>query len=216
MDMALDVISDCSSEEWRFVTAKREVSIFSRITPSSNGMHEVKSVTTVSAGVDDILRHLTNPNRRRSKKDSVFESKVIETDPSNDTTTLYRAQKMPWPLKVGPPPSSPPVHPAPSPHPPPPQVRDFVLVSKVIRLKSGPRAGGAVWAVWSTVHPDYPPTEERVRAQCKCLSWILEPVTDWKTNVTYLLQVDLQGSLPTKIKNKIMTQDAMCAADLSR
>ena len=182
-------ISSLTSDDWTFVTTKRAVSIFSRATtPADGGLNEVKSLTTVNAGVQDILQHLTNPHRRRSKKDNVFENELISTQ--NGFDLVYRAQKMPWPLKV----------------------RDFLLRSTILPAPNG----GKVWKVWSVVHPDYPPTPARVRANCQCMSWLLDPVTPWKTNVTYLLQVDLQGSLPMKIKNKIMTQDAMSAADLAR
>jgi len=190
MDIAREVMTDSLAYDWNFIATKRDVSIFSRSSQSDVSVQQVKAVTLMNSGLEAILAHLTNPNRRRGKKDAVFESKLIEDDPDSKTQVLYRAQKMPWPLKV----------------------RDFVLNSKVIRKTNGT----VIWAVWSTTHPDYPPQEDRIRAFCKSSSWIIEPIHSFKSNVTYLAQVDLQGSIPTKIKNKFMTQEAMWVADVSR
>ncbi|GMI10902.1 hypothetical protein TrVE_jg5860 [Triparma verrucosa] len=189
MDIAKEVLSSSDSLDWSFVASKRDVSIFSRQV-ADESVQQVKAVTVINAGLENILSHLTNPNRRRGKKDAVFESKLISTDESTKSQVLYRAQKMPWPLKV----------------------RDFVLNSRVIKKTNGT----AIWAVWSTTHPDYPVRDDRIRAWCKNSSWIISPITSYKSNVIYIAQVDLQGSIPTKIKNKFMTQEAMWVADVSR
>ncbi|GMH48550.1 hypothetical protein TL16_g00315 [Triparma laevis f. inornata] len=167
MDIAKEVLAASDSLDWAFVASKRDVSIFSRQV-ADESVQQVKAVTVINAGMENILSHLTNPNRRRGKKDAVFESKLISSDESTNSQVLYRAQKMPWPLKV----------------------RDFVLNSRVIRKTNET----AIWAVWSTTHPDYPVRDERIRAWCKISSWIISPITSYKSNVIYIAQVDLQGS----------------------
>lgn len=109
MDIAQEVLADSLAYDWNFIATKRDVSIFSRSSRNDVSVQQVKAVTVVSAALEQILAHLTNPNRRRGKKDAVFESKLVDDDPATKTQVLYRAQKMPWPLKV----------------------RDFVLNSKV-------------------------------------------------------------------------------------
>jgi hypothetical protein len=83
------VLSSVGSSLWSFVVTKRDVSIFSRPPDSSlsiaslddsesdSRVQMVKAVTVINGCVDDIVAHLTNPYRRRSKKDAVFESKLI-------------------------------------------------------------------------------------------------------------------------------------------
>ena len=64
--------------------------------------------------------------------------------------------------------------------------------------------------------PDYPIFDKRVRATVELSAWVVSPVTPFKSNVTYVACVDLKGSIPLKIKNKFMTQEAMWVADVSR
>lgn len=69
MDIAKEVLSSSDSLDWSFVASKRDVSIFSRQV-ADESVQQVKAVTVINAGLENILSHLTNPNRRRGKKDA--------------------------------------------------------------------------------------------------------------------------------------------------
>eukprot|EP00518_Triparma_eleuthera_P015995 CAMPEP_0197547064 /NCGR_PEP_ID=MMETSP1320-20131121/1501_1 /TAXON_ID=91990 /ORGANISM="Bolidomonas sp., Strain RCC2347" /LENGTH=520 /DNA_ID=CAMNT_0043106761 /DNA_START=294 /DNA_END=1853 /DNA_ORIENTATION=- len=190
MDIAREVMTDSLAYDWNFIATKRDVSIFSRSSQSDVSVQQVKAVTLMNSGLEAILAHLTNPNRRRGKKDAVFESKLIEDDPDSKTQVLYRAQKMPWPLKV----------------------RDFVLEQQ--GDKEDERDGDMGCVVYNT--PRLPAAGGQDPGILQEQLVDNEPIHSFKSNVTYLAQVDLQGSIPTKIKNKFMTQEAMWVADVSR
>ncbi|GMI11659.1 hypothetical protein TrLO_g12278 [Triparma laevis f. longispina] len=69
MDIAKEVLAASDSLDWAFVASKRDVSIFSRQV-ADESVQQVKAVTVINAGMENILSHLTNPNRRRGKKDA--------------------------------------------------------------------------------------------------------------------------------------------------
>lgn len=69
MDIAKEVLAASDSLDWAFVASKRDVSIFSRHV-ADESVQQVKAVTVINAGMENILSHLTNPNRRRGKKDA--------------------------------------------------------------------------------------------------------------------------------------------------
>ena len=81
----------------------------SAVQPPLCCVDQIKGCVLIPAPLSEVLAHVLNPVRKRSKKDPVFENYVIEEDRQKDIVrrcgtevgqVIYRAQKMPWPLQV--------------------------------------------------------------------------------------------------------------------
>ena len=61
--------------------------------------------------------------------------------------------------------------------------------------------------------PDSTPTKDYVRGELIFGGWIFRPAAGGKgTNVTYLVQTDLKGTLPKAVVNSVATQQAFLVA----
>ncbi len=118
------------SRDWKFLSSKQDMSIYCRrpfafanSEPRGGGgggatssslppvcqVDLIKGDVMIPAPVDEVVAHLLNPLRKRSKKDPVFDNYIIEEEKQAEVRRLhgagvgqliYRAHKMPWPLQV--------------------------------------------------------------------------------------------------------------------
>eukprot|EP01137_Pigoraptor_chileana_P008819 Opistho-2@56171 len=90
--------------------------------------------------------------------------------------------------------------------------RDFVVMQSIRRLPDG----GYVLAGVSVEHPDHPELSGFVRANIVCGGFVIRPVEGepMKTDLVYVAQVDLRGSIPSAVVNKVTAAQPMVVANV--
>jgi hypothetical protein len=69
--VANDLYKSIHCQGWEFISTKRNVSIFAHLPPGQK-IQQVKATSTIDASVIDIVKHVSNPYKKRNtKKDPV-------------------------------------------------------------------------------------------------------------------------------------------------
>ena len=66
--------------------------------------------------------------------------------------------------------------------------------------------GNIILIAKSVEHPKCPEAKPYVRATLHIGGWVLEPAPNNSTKVTYLMQTDINGSVPTFVVKKVTSQ----------
>ncbi|TPX68871.1 hypothetical protein SpCBS45565_g02823 [Spizellomyces sp. 'palustris'] len=88
--------------------------------------------------------------------------------------------------------------------------RDFVTTNMI---HFDPKTGAVYYTATSVVDQSAPTDPKRVRAHLTVAGWILKPVSGG-VSVSYIVQVDVKGSIPSSIIKVIQTQTPLCIAEV--
>lgn len=142
---------------------------------ASGGLYVIMSQGIINRTPDDILAYLEDISRK-PEYDPMFESgRVVEKLP-DDMEIAYQKYKKTGPVSA----------------------RDFCLLQKRFVISDSYVAAVAT----SVNHPDVPDTQF-VRAHLYMGCFMLEKIDQVRTKVTYMVHVDIKGSIPKFIVNKV-------------
>jgi len=85
--------------------------------------------------------------------------------------------------------------------------RDIVATS-IVEYKEGEEL---IIAITSVEEPTLPPVSSHVRANTPISGWVLKPLEGGAISITYIVHVNLNGSIPSAFVKKVQSQTPLCA-----
>eukprot|EP01089_Gocevia_fonbrunei_P015219 TRINITY_DN437_c0_g4_i2.p1 TRINITY_DN437_c0_g4~~TRINITY_DN437_c0_g4_i2.p1 ORF type:complete len:212 (+),score=54.00 TRINITY_DN437_c0_g4_i2:93-728(+) len=144
----------------------------------------VRSQAEINASVDTVGDYMWNETAEAKKKDdeTLLEHTVV-VEPSNELRLLYQLYKLPWPISN----------------------RDALFYAAIKRDEKGAR-----YHIGKSIpNQDVVKTPSgTVRAQVLTSAYVMQPLEGNKTLLTYVVQLDPKGSLPTALVNSSQGKSA--------
>ena len=161
-----------SAAEWELQREETGITVYTRPVPNS-GIREFKGIAEVDHNAKLILALLGDSDRFKTWFPNTPESKLVERD--GNVSVQYSVMEAPWPVSD----------------------RDNVLRSVTSHDDETGRINIQVAAA-----PDaYPEQQGRVRVKKAKGSWVLEPLSDSKTRVTFQMHLEPGGGIPEWLTN---------------
>jgi len=160
-------------EGWEDLGTIKEIAGTRLMTES--GLYVVRAKGIIPAGPEEILALVSDLERKKLWDPMFVEGRVVK-EFTPDLKVNYQHFYAPWPVSH----------------------RDFVFMSAVHREADGT----IVYTGTSIDLPWMPDVSGLVRGEMVRGGFILRPLGDRETKVTYLVHVDPRGMLPTMIVNK--------------
>ena len=162
-------------EDWQQVKDRNDIHVFNRAIDGSP-LKEFKGVTTMDASLAECLKVIDDSESFRYWFQYVSEIRELKTSPDH-TKTLYVVHDLPWPV----------------------QDRDNILFGS---WKQDKKSLEVVISI--TGLPDYlPKNEQYIRIPRASASFVLTPISKYKTQVTYSANVDSGGEIPVWLANAV-------------
>jgi len=158
--------------EWDLQRQENGVTIYTRPVPNSD-IREFKGIAEVDHNAQMILALLRDSERFKTWFPNTRESKLVERD--GDVSVQYSVMDAPWPVSD----------------------RDNVLRS----VMSHDDETGQIKIEVAAAPNAYPEQPDRVRVNKANGSWILEPLSDSKTRVTFQMHLEPGGGIPEWLTN---------------
>ena len=180
-------LSLLSQDSWNFVSEANDVRVFSRELDGSS-VKVIKGEGTVEANAELIYSVVSDPYRRQWYDETCTESRVVESldESTNLVHNCFEARTIFCRAAS----------------------RDFVFVARSSQLQNGT----CVVASKSVDSELVPPLKNFVRARVLLGGWIIRPSSQNSNRslVTYIIHLDLGGSVPMWIKKLVMEDQPMC------
>ena len=176
-----------SSPDWEYLGDPDDIHCYKRTL--ENGINMTKGVGLINKSAEEIRSLLWTYNRKKEWDDSLEEIYVISQF-SEDFRLIYQRFSAPWPVSG----------------------RDFVFATKYYSTEQGiliigqsidaniPIKDGIVRGE-EDPFANSPP--EIVRGEVICSAYLLKPLSNTSTEVTYMVAIDPKGSIPTFIVNSV-------------
>ena len=159
-----------AEDGWRPLVTQDGVSVVERDSPG-RALPELEAKVEIDAGIFEVLAVIVDvPNQTKWMHDCV-EARFVRRDPA-DVAVIYNRTAQPWPVSD----------------------RDVVLHTEVVLLEPGKRAAVRFANVEDA---GAPPVDGVVRMPRLAGVWDLVALSPTRTRVTYRLDADPGGSLPT-------------------
>jgi ribosome-associated toxin RatA of RatAB toxin-antitoxin module len=158
--------------EWDLQREENGITIYTRPVPNS-GIREFKGIAEVDHNAKMILALLRDIDRFKTWFPNTPESKLVERD--GDVSVQYSVMDAPWPVSD----------------------RDNVLRS----VTSHDDETGQIQIQVAAAPDAYPEQPDRVRVKKAKGSWILEPLSELKTRVTFQMHLEPGGGIPEWLTN---------------
>jgi hypothetical protein len=171
---------------WVSVVEKNGVTICKKSVPG-NPLNMMRGACVIRRSPDSVLAMVTN-KERKAEWDSLFRSARLVEELCPEYEIACDEYKAVWPTSP----------------------RDFCTVRGVARLADGT----IIAAGKSVTHPRCPEGNGFVRGNVHMAGFVLQPLSPSSTQVIYLSNADVKGSLPTAIVNKVSMEQPMCVAGL--
>ena len=136
--------------------------------------------TSLAYGVDKIAKAVCEPKARLKWVERMSENILIEGNVNDGKWLSYEAYDLVWPVSN----------------------RDYVF-EQTLEKSVHSKKNRTVVKVSSIEHPVYPEKSDRVRGALPTCVFTLDEVSENKTNLEVMVQVDPGGSIPGFIKNMI-------------
>eukprot|EP00164_Ancoracysta_twista_P012608 GFYU01019844.1.p1 GENE.GFYU01019844.1~~GFYU01019844.1.p1 ORF type:complete len:195 (-),score=21.19 GFYU01019844.1:51-635(-) len=175
---------------WTFTTTMHDIEIW-KLFPESGGVAAVKGIGTINRPTHEIADIIIDSSRKMEMDTLLAETRDLET-PNLQMRVMYNAYKSVWPTSP----------------------RDFCYIT----FYQHDGTGTYILVGRSCEHPDCPERKGYVRADLQHSGWILEPADDKNTSTkaTYIVQIDLKGTIPTRIMNQASTKQPLCIYELRK
>ena len=139
-----------------------------------NGINMTKGVGLINKSAEEIRSLLWTYNRKKEWDDSLEEIYVISQF-SEDFRLIYQRFSAPWPVSG----------------------RDFVFATKYYSTEQG------ILIIGQSIDANIPIKDGIVRGEVICSAYLLKPLSNTSTEVTYMVAIDPKGSIPTFIVNSV-------------
>jgi hypothetical protein len=173
-----------SHDSWSFVTEKDNVKIYTK--DVEGGLPMTRGETTLEAGwtLEQIGAIAQSPGAR-SIWDDRFESAELKERYTRREALFHSRIKGTWPVSG----------------------RDLVGTS-IVEYKEGEEY---IVAMSSVDEPTLPPVSSHVRATLPISGWVLKPLEGGAIAITYIVHVNLNGSIPGAFVKAVQNQTPLCA-----
>ena len=161
-----------TAADWNLDRNRDGIEVFTRPVENS-GIKEFKGIAYFDATVDQIVAVLRDSDRFKTWFPNCPESKLLFRE--GDVSVQYSVMDAPWPVSD----------------------RDNVLRSVTYRNAES----GSVKIVVQADPDFYPEQDERVRVQQAQGSWLIEPVDEVRTRVTFQMHLEPGGGIPDWLSN---------------
>jgi hypothetical protein len=183
---------DSVKDGWVFSHEEKDVAVWTKKTGATGVC--VKGVGVINSSPMDVLSIICDVTKRKWYDDMISEGRVLE-EVDDCTQVVYQLYKAGALCKTG--------------------ARDFVHVSYWRRLPNGT----CVLVGKSIEHPSMPsasPPAGTTRAEVVCAGWVIKPsIKDPnRALATYVLHLDLKGSVPAAMVNVIVRKQPQCINEL--
>lgn len=158
--------------EWELQREENGITIYTRPVPNS-GIREFKGIAEVDHNARMILALLRDSDRFKTWFPNTPESKLVERN--GNVSVQYSVMDAPWPVSD----------------------RDNVLRS----VTSHDDETGQIQIQVAAAPDAYPERPDRVRVKKATGNWILEPLSDYKTRVTFQMHLEPGGGIPEWLTN---------------
>lgn len=158
--------------EWDLQREENGITIYTRPVPNS-GIREFKGIAEVDHNAKMILALLRDSDRFKTWFPNTPESKLVERN--GNVSVQYSVMDAPWPVSD----------------------RDNVLRS----VTSHDDETGQIQIQVAAAPDAYPERPDRVRVKKATGNWILEPLSDYKTRVTFQMHLEPGGGIPEWLTN---------------
>ena len=158
--------------EWELQREENGITIYTRPVPNS-GIREFKGIAEVDHNAKMILAILRDSDRFKTWFPNTPESKLVERN--GNVSVQYSVMDAPWPVSD----------------------RDNVLRS----VTSHDDETGQIQIQVAAAPDAYPERPDRVRVKKATGNWILEPLSDYKTRVTFQMHLEPGGGIPEWLTN---------------
>ena len=158
--------------EWDLQREENGITIYTRPVPNS-GIREFKGIAEVDHNPQMILALLRDSDRFKTWFPNTPESKLVERN--GNVSVQYSVMDAPWPVSD----------------------RDNVLRS----VTTHDDATGQIQIQVAAAPDAYPERPDRVRVKKATGNWILEPLSDYKTRVTFQMHLEPGGGIPEWLTN---------------
>ncbi len=158
--------------EWELQREENGITIYTRPVPNS-GIREFKGIAEVDHNAKMILALLRDSDRFKTWFPNTPESKLVERN--GNVSVQYSVMDAPWPVSD----------------------RDNVLRS----VTSHDDETGQIQIQVAAAPDAYPERPDRVRVKKATGNWILEPLSDYKTRVTFQMHLEPGGGIPEWLTN---------------
>ena len=139
-----------------------------------------RGTTNLAYGIDKIVKVICEPNDRLKWVERMAENILIEGNIDEGKWLSYESYDLIWPIKN----------------------RDYVF-KQTLEKSVHKQNNRTVVKVTSIGHPDYPEKSYCVRGILPTCVFTLDEVSDNKTNLEVMVQVDPGGNIPGFLKNII-------------
>jgi len=161
------------TEGWENIKNSQELVAFKRKTDS--GIHLIKAIAEMDRSPEEVFNIIWDYERKHEWDEMLLESTLVQEFES-DLRVLYNRFHAPWPVSE----------------------RDFVFASKKYIEDSG-----SILVVGCSVDAGVPERNKTVRGEILASGFYIEKLSETRCRVTYLVNVDPKGSLPTWLVNKM-------------
>jgi len=173
-----------SHDGWSFSTEKDNVKIYTR--EVEGGLPMTRGDTVLEAGwtLEQLGAVVQSPGARVIW-DERFDLAELKERYTRREILLYSRMKGTWPVSG----------------------RDIVSTS-IVEYKEGEEY---IVAITSVDEPTLPPVSSHVRATSPISGWLFKPLEGGAIAITYIVHVNLGGSIPTAFVKKVQNQTPLCA-----
>lgn len=182
--------SATEQDGWNVVGTSKNVSIMKKIPAKGEApINCVKGIGEINCPPDFVMRLIMDPSRA-AVLDDMLKQMVIAKELSNTMQLVHLQYKAVWPTTA----------------------RDFSVINVFGRTDAQTRVHGAL----SVVDPRIPEEKGFVRGDVISGGYVIKdcPGNPEKAEITYLTQVDLKGSVPAFLVNKVTETQPQCVNHL--
>jgi hypothetical protein len=173
-----------SHDGWSFNSEKDNVKIYTK--EVEGGLPMTRGDTVLEAGWTlEQIGAIAQNTGSRAIWDERFEFAEIKERYTRHEILIYSKLKGTWPVSG----------------------RDVVATS-IAEYKEGEEY---IIAITSVEEPTLPPVSSYVRANSPISGWVLKPLEGGAISMTYIVHVNLNGSIPSAFVKKIQIQTPLCA-----
>jgi len=174
-----------SHDGWTFNSEKDNVKIYTK--EVEKGLPMTRGDTVLEAGWTlEQLGAIAQSAGARANWDERFEFGEIAERYTRRENLVYSKMKGAWPVYG----------------------RDIVGTS-IVEYKEGEEY---VIAITSVEEPSLPPINSYVRATSPISGWVFKPLEGGAISITYIVHVNLNGSIPSAFVKRVQNQTPLCAA----
>jgi len=172
-------------DKWKPIKEANGVKVHSRPSEGSS-LNISRGVVKVKAPLQKCLDLAMDPDRRTTWDNVCKESRKI-SEPGENRVLVYMQSQAKWPAAA----------------------RDFIIDMYVKKYEDG----SVVAYGKSPEKDDVPQVKNIVRGKCMNSGYIFVPnADDTETTVTFVMQLDLCGSIPNFLVNMAMVDEPLCLA----